>query len=77
MCEFSHLLASIQDAMDIGDNTPTEDFLVQEKRTEQENEQRVVSNGGDAPMDKHSIPVNSIEPDDGYEMDRSHNKERI
>lgn len=71
MCEFSHLLASIQDAMDIGDNTPTEDFLVQEKRTEQENEQGVVQSG------KASIPGNSIEPDDGYEMDKSHDKERI
>ena len=60
MCEFTHLLATIQDkskltiqdALDEGlsDNV---DFLVQENGEKQEKKL-------------------SIEPDDGYEMDRGH-----
>jgi hypothetical protein len=59
---------TIQDAMDteLYDNN---DFLVQESTTKQES---VVKNKGDAQTD--NTPKLSIEPDDGYEVDRSHDK---
>lgn len=73
MCEFTHLLASIQDAMDEGCDYIV-NFLVQEIKADQE-KQGVARNEDDAQTDNISIPSNTIEPDDGYCMDYGHDKE--
>lgn len=70
MCEFTHLLASIQDAMDEGCDYIV-NFLVQEIKADQE-KQGIAKNEDDARSD--NTPKLSIEPDDGYEVDRSHDK---
>jgi hypothetical protein len=45
MCDFTHLLASIQDAMD-SDLPDNVDFLVQEKCTEQEKKRSIEPDDG-------------------------------